>query len=102
VDGTLRLGIIPEAIGEAFNLASEKETKVIDLAKWVNETTKNEAGVLFREKRDWDKSSRRRASISKARRVLGYNPEGDVRESLGKVHQWFLDNWENIRASAKF
>jgi UDP-glucose 4-epimerase len=102
VDGTLRLGIVPEAVGEAFNLASEKETKVIDLAKWVNETTINKAGILFRGKRDWDKSTRRRASISKAKRILGYSPTGNVRDSLSKVHRWFLDNWENIRASAKF
>ena len=36
VDGTLRLGILPEAVGDAFNLASETETKVIDIANMVN------------------------------------------------------------------
>jgi UDP-glucose 4-epimerase len=102
VDGTLRLGVIPDAVGEAFNLASEKETKVIDLAKWVNETTKNQAGITFKAKRNWDKSSRRRASISKAKRILGYSPAAEVRDSIKVVHKWFLDNWENINASAKF
>ncbi len=101
-DGTLRLGVVPEAVGEAFNLASGEETKVIDLAKWVNEITKNKTGILYREKRDWDKSTRRRASISKAKRLLGYSPKATVRDSLSKVHQWFLENWENIGASAKF
>ena len=41
VDGTLRCGIVPEAIGQAFNLASEKETRVIDLARMILEVTGN-------------------------------------------------------------
>ena len=36
VDGTLRMGVVKEAVGEAVNLASETETRVIDLAQWVN------------------------------------------------------------------
>ncbi len=32
VEGVLRLGVIPEAVGEAVNLASGTETKIIDLA----------------------------------------------------------------------
>jgi nucleoside-diphosphate-sugar epimerase len=90
VDGTLRMGVLPEAIGEAINLASEKETKVCDLANWVNEVTGNKAGVYCTEKRDWDKSVRRRASIEKARRLLGYEPKGNVRtdlKSLQLVHE---------------
>ncbi len=31
VDGTLRLGVFPEAIGDAFNLASNKETRIADI-----------------------------------------------------------------------
>lgn len=102
VDGTLRLGVVPEAIGGAFNLASERETKIIDLAYWINEITGNKAGIAYKEKRDWDRSTRRRASVAKAKRILGYTPTGDVRSSLRKVHQWFQGNWENVKASAKF
>lgn len=101
VDGTLRLGVVEEAIGEAFNLASGKETSVIDLARWINETTGNKAGVEFRKKRNWDKSDRRRASITKARKLLGYHPSADVKTSLPRVLDWIKANWENVRASAK-
>ncbi len=45
VDGTLRLGVVPEAIGDAFNLASNKETKIADIASMVNAITGNENGI---------------------------------------------------------
>ena len=102
VDGTMRLGIMPEAIGEAVNLASETETSVIDLANWINELTDNKGGIVYQKKRDWDKSERRRASIEKASRVLGYSPMTDVKTGLPKVHEWFTNNWENIKTSARF
>ncbi len=102
VDGTLRLGVVPEAEGEAVNLASETETRVLDLANWVNELTGNRAGLVYQQKRDWDKSDRRRASIEKASRLLGYAPLKDVKTGLPRVHEWFESNWENIKASASF
>ena len=55
VDGTLRLGVVPEAVGDAFNLASDKETKVIDIANMVNAITGNENGIEMAARRDWDK-----------------------------------------------
>jgi nucleoside-diphosphate-sugar epimerase len=102
VDGTLRMGVIEEAVGEAINLASETETRIIDLANWVNEITGNKAGVLFKPRRDWDKAIRRRASIEKAGRILGYEPKTDMKIGLRKVYDWFRENWENISKSVKF
>jgi UDP-glucose 4-epimerase len=102
IEGVLRAGAITEAVGEAFNLASGKETKIIDLASMINQLTGNKAGIRFTEKRDWDKIVRRRASIEKARKILGYEPKTSMKEGLKKVLSWFLKNKENIEASAKF
>jgi len=102
IDGTLRMGIVKEAVGEAINLASETETRIIDLANMINEITGNKAGVVFKSRRDWDKAVRRRASIEKARRILGYEPKTDIRTGLKKVYEWFKKNWENISKSVKF
>jgi nucleoside-diphosphate-sugar epimerase len=102
VDGTLRMGIVEEAVGEAINLASETETKIKDLANWVNEITENRAGVVFKPRRSWDKAIRRRASIEKARKLLGYEPKTDIKTGLKRVYDWFRENWENISKSVKF
>ncbi|MCL0075573.1 NAD-dependent epimerase/dehydratase family protein [Dehalococcoidia bacterium] len=102
VDGTLRLGVTPEAVGDAFNLASETETKVIDIANIVNEITGNHNGVKFVSRRDWDKITRRRASIEKARKVLGYEPKVKMKDGIKKTFDWIVENRGRIEASTKF
>lgn len=102
VDGTLRMGVFPEAVGEAINLASEMETKVNDLATWINKMTGNKSGTIRTRRRDWDKVTKRRASIEKARKMLGYEPKTDKKTGLQAVHKWFVGNWEKIVEDARF
>ncbi len=102
IDGTLRLGVAPEAVGEAFNLASETETRVIDIASMVNDLTGNNKGVELTPRRDWDKITRRRASIEKARKVLGYQPKEQLRDGIKKVYDWITENRDKIEASVRF
>jgi len=102
VDGTLRIGVVPEAVGEAINLASETETRVIDLANWINDLTGNKEGIVFKPRREWDKVSRRKACIEKARKILGYEPKTGIREGLKKTYSWILENRIRIKRIAKF
>lgn len=102
VDGTLRLGVVPEAIGGAFNLASETETRIVDLAARVNEITGNHSGVELIARRDWDKITRRRASIAKARKVLGYEPRTKSEDGIKKTFDWIMENRALIEDSARF
>ncbi|MFC1991166.1 NAD-dependent epimerase/dehydratase family protein [Chloroflexota bacterium] len=102
IQGTMLLGVVPEAIGDAFNLASEKETKVIEIATMVNDITGNTAGLEYIAQRDWDKITRRRASIEKASRVLGYKPNMNINEGIRSVYDWFIENCDKIEACARF
>jgi len=102
IDGTLRLGVVPEAVGNAFNLASDTETKVIDIANMVNEITGNPSGVKFIPRRDWDKITRRRASVDKAKKVLGYEPKMVMKDGIKKVYDWIKENRDEIEACARF
>lgn len=102
VDGTLRMGVVKEAMGEAINLASETETRVIDLANWINELTGNEAEMVFEPRRDWDKVMERRASIEKAGKILGYKPKIDVKTGLRRTYDWIMENKERIGRVARF
>lgn len=102
VDGTLRMGITEGAVGEAINLASETETRVMDLAHWINELTGNEAGLTHKPQRDWDKVVKRRASIEKAETTLGYEPKTEMKTGLKKTYEWLDKNRENIEALVEF
>jgi len=101
VRGTLATGVVKEAIGEAINLASETETRVIDLANWINELTGNETGIVFKSRRDWDKVVKRRASIEKARKILEYKPKTEIRTGLKRTYEWILENQDKIGQVAR-
>jgi nucleoside-diphosphate-sugar epimerase len=102
VNGLLACAAYDGAIGEAINLATGREIKILDLAKWVNEITGNQAGIIFKERRNWDRKNRLLASIEKARRILKYEPRMDFKDGLKEVHAWFKENWKNIQKSAEF
>lgn len=102
VEGLLAMAYYKEAVGEALNLGAGREVMIKDLARWINELTDNDAGIIFKERRSWDKKNRLLSSIDKARRVLKYEPKIDFRQGLVHTHQWFKENWENIKVSAEF
>ena len=102
IGGLLAMAHYDDAVGEAFNLGTGREIRIKDLAGWILELTGNDAGIVFKNKRGWDKKSRLLASIEKAKKVLGYEPAMDFREGLGHVHEWFVENWLNIEDSADF
>ena len=102
VSGLIACAHYEEAIGEAINLATGREIRIADLAQWVNELTGNEAGITFKERRNWDKKHRLLASIDKARKLLKYEPKMEFKDGLREVHRWFKNNWDNIAKSAEF
>jgi nucleoside-diphosphate-sugar epimerase len=102
MNGLLSMAYYKEAIGEAFNLATGREIRICDLAEWINEISGNNSGILFKERRDWDKKNRLLASTEKAQKILGYKPTMDFKEGLRTVHTWFSEQWNNIKMSAEF
>ncbi len=96
VNGLLAMGIEEKAVGEAMNLGSGEEHQVIELARIVNDYTDNDAGIEYRERRNWDVKTRLLSSIDKARKLLGYEPKTSFQDGLENIHQWFIENWEEI------
>jgi nucleoside-diphosphate-sugar epimerase len=90
VDATLRAALTEIAIGECFNITSDNEIKIKDLAEKINALTGNKAGVRFTERRSWDQVSRRFASYAKAKKLLGYNPVVSLDEGLNHIYSWLL------------
>ena len=102
VDGLLRAGVKEGIDGEEFNLASERETRIGDLAEMINRITGNKAGIKLVGQRKWDTKSRLLASVDKARRLVGYEPRVDFDEGLRNTIEWFRRNWDRVEESASF
>jgi UDP-glucose 4-epimerase len=101
-DGLLRSGVLPEAIGEEFNLASGRETRIGELAEMINEAVGNKAGISWAARRKWDTKRRLCASVEKAGKLIGYNPNTPFEVGLEANIRWFRDNWNRIDHAASF
>jgi nucleoside-diphosphate-sugar epimerase len=101
VDGLLRAATGDDIEGEVFNIASERETSVIELAETISELTDNQAGVMLDEARHWDKCARVQVSTEKARRALGYHAATELRDGLTRTVAWFIDQWDRIEAAVE-
>lgn len=102
VDGLLRAGLVENAVGQEFNLASGREIRIIDVAERINELVGNPAGVEFVEARKWDTKRRLLASVERARRLIGYTPATSFEQGLERTIAWFEQHWDNIEKSVRF
>lgn len=83
--------------GEVYNLATGRETTILELANLINEFTGNRTPLDLRPARDWDRSGKRFASTEKATRHLEFTASTDIREGLNRTVQWTRENKDLIR-----
>ncbi|NPA07289.1 MAG: NAD-dependent epimerase/dehydratase family protein [Chloroflexi bacterium] len=74
-------GTAPGLAGQVINVGSGEETSIRELANLILELTGRRATVLFNPRRDRG-VERMRADLTKARRLLGYQPRYTLREGL--------------------
>lgn len=86
-------------VGEVYNLATGKETSILELAKLINEFTGNKTPLDLRPARDWDRSGKRFASTEKAAREIGFAAQFNIREGVQRTVEWTRSNLELIKRS---
>lgn len=91
VEGFILAGKKDEANGEIINLGTGKETKIITLAKYINEITNNKAGIEFINRRDWDGVLKRKAVNEKAKKLLNWEPKIDLEDGLKIYYTWLKE-----------
>lgn len=82
--------------GGVYNLATGRETSILELATLINEYTSNKTPLDLRPARDWDRSGKRFASTEKAARELGFTAQIDIREGIRRTVEWTKNNSETI------
>lgn len=98
VTGLLAAAEATGAPGEAFNLGTGIQTRVIDLAEIVIKACRSTSRIEFAPRRPWDRSIHREADISKAKSVLGFQPTVGIREGVERTVDWFRANLDRIAA----
>ena len=91
-DGILRALVADGVAGEVFQLGTEVETSIADLALLVQQATGATAEIRFQPKRSGE-VYRSRVDASKARRLLGFAPAIALHEGIGTTAQWYRDHW---------
>ncbi|MFB0534738.1 MAG: UDP-glucuronic acid decarboxylase family protein [Anaerolineae bacterium] len=87
IEGIYRLLLSEEV--EPVNVGNPAEMTILDFAHLVNRLTGNKAGIIYEDYRIPDDPQVRRPDISKARRVLNWEPQVDLEEGLQKTIEWF-------------
>lgn len=77
---------------EIFNLGTGKETSIKEIANLIINISNSKSKIVFKPQRSFDHINKRRMNISKARKLIGYNPTINVKDGLIKTHKWFLEN----------
>jgi UDP-glucose 4-epimerase len=102
VSALMRLMDEPKAVGEVFNVGSNQEITILELAKKVKELTKSDSEVAFipydeAYEEGFEDMPRRIPDISKANRFVGFKPQ----MSLDGILQTVIDFHSGQQLPAK-
>jgi UDP-glucose 4-epimerase len=82
--------------GEVFQIASGRETSVNELISTMREVVPEARIQVKHEPARRGEILRNYSDISKARNMLGYSPQTDLRTGLKKTWNWFQSNKDKI------
>lgn len=96
VAGILKAAQLPDLAGEVVNLGNPDERTVLEYARMIKKLADSSSPIEHVSVNDLgnrisDDPSRRCPDISKARRVLGWEPVVHVEEGLSKTIVWFRE-----------
>jgi UDP-glucose 4-epimerase len=86
-------------VGQVYNLATGKETTILELANLINEFTGNQTPLDLKPAREWDRSGKRFASTEKSENELGFKAQVSIRDGVQKTVEWMKANADIVRRS---
>jgi UDP-glucose 4-epimerase len=94
VKGLADLAVHPEAVGEVFNIGTNDEITILDLAKKIKKMTGSKAEIVFvpyekAYEEGFEDMPRRVPDIGKIQKLIGYKPSLTLEETLQRVIDFF-------------
>jgi len=83
------LALASDVSDDAINVASGRETTLIELADALIKTMNSNVRPIFGAERNVNPVRRRLADTSKAKRLLGFSAEIGLEEGLSRLTQWW-------------
>jgi UDP-glucose 4-epimerase len=105
IRATMACGLVPEAVGGIFNIGTDRETTILELAKvMLREFGRNPddpKNLIFRKQEDvYGKSyqdiDRRVPDVTRMKTILKVTPEVALEEGVHRTCEWFK-KFENFR-----
>lgn len=94
VRGTMLAGFTPEAEGRVFNLGSNRETTVVELAEMIKDAVGSRSEVVLTSYEDYygpgfEDTRRRVPDVSRAREVLDFESTVALEDGLARTIEWW-------------
>jgi dTDP-glucose 4,6-dehydratase len=94
VEGFFRLLMSDEVY--PVNIGNTVETTMLELAEVVNQLTGNQAGVTFLPLPHQDDPKKRKPDITRARTILGWEPQTSLETGLQQTIAWFREQMSGV------
>ncbi len=92
INGIYKTSIKKDISGEVFNLGNPKEYKIIEIAHLIKDLTKSKSKIVYKELPK-DDPMRRVPDITKAKKILDWNPEINLKQGLKKMMKEVEEEW---------
>lgn len=91
IEGILKMVYNDEANGEVINLGNDKEYTILELANIIKDLAGSNSKIVYKPL-PIDDPVRRCPDITKAKKILNWEPTTSLEEGLKKTIAWFKDN----------
>ncbi len=91
VEFLVRVFVTPEAQGEVINIGNPDEYTMLEFAEKIKQLTASNSEIVYQDLPS-DDPARRKPDITKAKRIVGYEPVVTLDEGLRQTIEWFKKN----------
>jgi UDP-glucose 4-epimerase len=96
VDALIRIAEHPRAVGEVYNIGSDHEVTMLELAKKIKRTVESDSQITFKPydeayEEGFEDMMRRVPDISKVRDLIGYEPKIKLDAILDSIIEYHRD-----------
>ena len=94
IRATVAAGLKPEAIGQLFNIGSDRETSIRELAEMMIRVAKSASSIRYVPQEavygtSYEDVPRRVPAVSRMHEILGVRPETTMEQGLARTIEWF-------------